>query len=248
MESNPDPTQSCSLLPYGFHDASPPTGTTCTFPAPPGAIPQERLAVPPVDGAAPMFLQPGTNPTMMNPGVAPPAITSQDGQGPAAYFQQLFKLYYSQHFMPRLGGQQRVALPDSKDSPIYVNAKQYHCILRRRQQRAKAERENKIVKTRKAYLHESRHVHATRRVRGAGGRFLPSSSKNKKASESEQSVQESSSTATSGRGGGGLPSTVNEENEKIDLDQDRIDLDCTEMRIDPNVEGKEVKVEGKGEE
>ncbi|KAG7580833.1 Nuclear transcription factor Y subunit A [Arabidopsis suecica] len=87
------------------------------------------------------------------------------------------------------GSQSRVMLPltmETEDSTIYVNSKQYHGIIRRRQSRAKAaavlDQKKLSSRCRKPYMHHSRHLHALRRPRGSGGRFLNTKSQNSEKS------------------------------------------------------------------
>ena len=58
------------------------------------------------------------------------------------------------------------------EAPIYVNAKQFNRILCRRAARERPLQKLKLIRTRKPYLHESRHKHTVSRPRGVGGRFL----------------------------------------------------------------------------
>ncbi|GLT35714.1 hypothetical protein SLA2020_101410 [Shorea laevis] len=133
---------------------------------------------------------PYTSPPQLGAGHAAPAAYPY----PDPYYRSIFAPYDAQPYPPQpYGGQpmvhlqlmgiQQAGVPlpsDAVEEPVFVNAKQYHGILRRRQSRAKAESENKMIKSRKPYLHESRHLHALRRARGSGGRFL-----NSKKDESE---------------------------------------------------------------
>ncbi|KAL5757419.1 hypothetical protein ACOSP7_020030 [Xanthoceras sorbifolium] len=133
------------------------------------------------------------------------------------YFGGLMAPFYGPQSMihhPQLMGMTpgRVPLPLdlTADEPIYVNAKQYRAILRRRQYRAKLEAQNKLTKSRKPYLHESRHVHAMKRARGSGGRFL-----NTKKLEESKPVP--TSNGPDGSGSADLHSTGNVLESEVQL-------------------------------
>ncbi|XP_050224348.1 nuclear transcription factor Y subunit A-7 isoform X5 [Mercurialis annua] len=84
---------------------------------------------------------------------------------PDPYYRSIFAPYDTQAYPPQpYGGQpmvhlqlmgiQQAGVPlpsDAVEEPVFVNAKQYHGILRRRQSRAKAESENKAIKSRKLW-------------------------------------------------------------------------------------------------
>eukprot|EP01119_Soliformovum_irregulare_P001332 TRINITY_DN11058_c0_g1_i1.p1 TRINITY_DN11058_c0_g1~~TRINITY_DN11058_c0_g1_i1.p1 ORF type:complete len:249 (-),score=52.82 TRINITY_DN11058_c0_g1_i1:96-842(-) len=81
------------------------------------------------------------------------------------------------------------AIPEEVSHFLYVNPKQYHRILVRRQARAKMEAQNRIIKNTMPYLHESRHVHAKSRKRnGKNGRFT--SAKDKELEEEQATMAE----------------------------------------------------------
>ncbi|CAI9100672.1 OLC1v1037820C1 [Oldenlandia corymbosa var. corymbosa] len=126
-------------------------------------------------------------------------VIQSSGHVPYGYSDPYFSLYSAYGpqaiIQPQMMGLApgRVLLPTdlAQEGPIYVNAKQYNGIMRRRQKRAKLEAQNKLVKARKPYLHESRHQHALNRVRGSGGRFL--STKKNQSEPTPSTVPDSAS-------------------------------------------------------
>jgi hypothetical protein len=104
-----------------------------------------------------------------SPGVPnAPAMMSHAGQRPGVAPPQMPPAQAMQH-------PQSPEMPQNavEESPLYVNAKQFHRILKRRVARQRLEEQLRLTsKGRKPYLHESRHNHAMRRPRGPGGRFL----------------------------------------------------------------------------
>ncbi|KAL8108417.1 hypothetical protein AgCh_024763 [Apium graveolens] len=93
-------------------------------------------------------------------------------QYPDPYYRSIFAPYDAQPYPAQpyptqpmvhlqLMGIQQAGVPlpsDAVEEPVFVNAKQYHGIMRRRQSRAKAESENKAIKSRKVYHNLFLHV------------------------------------------------------------------------------------------
>ncbi|KAJ9600781.1 hypothetical protein L9F63_001061, partial [Diploptera punctata] len=127
-----------------------------------------------------------TSPTQTSVAAAvPQAMSVNGGNIVMMYAAELQGLNTNDNEYPAV---QIIPLPGTEfleEEPLYVNAKQYRRILKRRQARAKLEAEGRIPKERLKYLHESRHRHAMNRIRGEGGRFHSGSVKKRTTVEAQ---------------------------------------------------------------
>lgn len=141
-----------------------------------------------------------------------PTLAAMQSPSTHTQFYQMFspmclQMLHQQQYgssVPAMSGYERIpavldavdesgrSTAEAEEEPIYVNPKQYKRILRRREQRAKSEKQTLANRAKKTYMHESRHQHAMRRPRGPGGRFLPAHEVSCEATKPEKNGVETS--------------------------------------------------------